>query len=182
MVDVAELPQGEQGKVRDAAGLLRRLEQHLRPRAIDALELVRRESVLRVLVLQRHHALLRLVRLPPGAQKLRDPGRDCPVGRGAQPLLAARSGEGHVVDEAQTIAAAQGPDLVPAVGVEGRVAQLEPGGRTGKRDLVLPALVPDHQLSTFMPGRQGHDQRGHHRIQSLPVAVRQEEAPLLVEQ
>ena len=69
-----------------------------------------------------------------------------------------------------------------AVGVEGRVARLEAGGRAGERDLVLAALVPDHQLSAFMRGRQGHDQRGHHRIEPLPVAVRQEEASLLVEQ
>ena len=69
-----------------------------------------------------------------------------------------------------------------AVGVEGRPAQLEPGGGAGKRDLVLPAFVPDHQRSAFVRGRQGHDQRGHHRIQPLPVTVRQEEASLLVEQ
>ena len=186
VVDVAELPQGDQGQVRDAAGLLRRLEQHLRPRAVGALEPVRREPVPRVLVLQRHHALLRLVRflarLPPGAEKLCDPGRDRIVGRCAEPLPAARPGERHVVDEARTIAAAQGPDLVGAVGVEGRPAQLEPGGRTGECDLVLPAFVPDHELSAFVRGRQGHDQRGHHRVQPLPVTVRQEEAPILVEQ
>ena len=110
VVDVAELPQGDQGKVRDAAGLLSRLEQHLRPRAVGALEPVRREPVPCVLVLQRHHALLRLVRflarLPPSTEKLCDPGRDRTVGRCAEPLPAARPGERHVVGKAKTIAAA----------------------------------------------------------------------------
>ena len=166
--------------MRHAVRLLGGLEQHLRPRPVDPFQLVDRQPVLRVAVIERDGQLLRTGIVPPLGEQSADRRRGRAVRGSRNPLLAARSGQRDVVGQAQPEPAAHRPDFVLAVGVERGITQLVPRRRTREDDLVLPAVVRHDQLAPFVFRRQGDHQRGDHPIELLAVAMRQEEAALFV--
>ena len=103
-----------------------------------------------------------------------------PVVRCGRGRLAARR-QDQVEDQAGAVSFGHRQNLVFAVGIEGRVIQF--GGIFAAHVYYrLPILVTDDQLAPLAGDRQCDDQGRHHAVRLLGVAVRSEEAALLVDQ
>ena len=100
------------------------------------------------------------------------------IGRLWGPLLAE---EAQVIDERHTAARRDGPDLVDAVGIEGREADLRRllGARVEHH---LPAEMPYDQFAATVGRGQHEDQRCEHARDLFRVPVADEEAALIVDE
>ena len=101
------------------------------------------------------------------------------IGRWLQTLAAPRPDQ--VVDQRQAAAGRDGPDFVPAVGVEGRKGDL---GciLAAERETHLAPLMADQQLAARVRRGQHDDQGGEHARQLLGVTMAEEEAALVIHQ
>ena len=172
----------DDGRVQFAPGALRRRRQHLRHGRVGALQRGEGQPRCAVLVVEQPDQLVgRAFLAAPCGELLRDPG-DLPavVGRLARgvPVPGAQA---QVEHQREAMAFEHRPDLVRAVGVEGRERQL--GGLFRVHvDGDLAVLVADDQLAAGARDRQGDREGCDHAVGLLGVAVRQEEPARLVDE
>src|SRR5262249_48948731 len=119
--------------------------------------------------------------LRPVAQQAGDCGDVC--GTAWRPDGLLRLLQRQVIDEAQAVSPAKGPDLVLAIRIEGSVVEEKTAvAARAELDRLLLPLVPDHELAPHVGGRQDYDQGRNHPVQLLAVTVGQEEAAPLVQE